>query len=158
MNADETQVIVRIRDKSTEPIQFDLYARGVGRPLKQKRQLYPRAQKCDRSILRSRSLYTTTPGEHTFQLDAIFDLTNEKKVYVQVNGHPGIAKMQDLARMFVRWPNIDKNIEPTVNTCNGCQSYGESPKKAPLLSWVLPDRPWTRLQVDFVVPAWEKCL
>lgn len=68
------------------------------------------------------------------------------------NSHPGMAKMKARARMFVWWPNIDKDIELTVKACNICQSHGPAQKHAPLHPWVWPDRPWSRLHVDFAGP------
>ena len=36
-------------------------------------------------------------------------------------GHPGATKMKMLARSFVWWPQIDKDLEDTVKTCDACQ-------------------------------------
>ena len=36
--------------------------------------------------------------------------------------HPGIVKMKNTARRVVWWPNIDKDIEDYVKSCDNCQS------------------------------------
>ena len=34
--------------------------------------------------------------------------------------HPGIARMKALARGYVWWPGLDKNIEDCVKECTTC--------------------------------------
>ena len=36
-------------------------------------------------------------------------------------GHPGISRMKSLARSFIWWPNIDKDLETHVKHCTACQ-------------------------------------
>ena len=42
-------------------------------------------------------------------------------------GHPGIAHMKKIARMFVWWPHMDSNIETCVKSCSECQSQRPAP-------------------------------
>ena len=44
-------------------------------------------------------------------------------------GHPGMARMKGLARMFVWWPGLYQDIEQTVRGCSECQ-------------WSWPSRLW----------------
>ena len=37
------------------------------------------------------------------------------------SAHPGMTKMKSLARMYVWWPGLDKDIEESVRLCNECQ-------------------------------------
>ena len=37
--------------------------------------------------------------------------------------HPGIVRMKSLARSYVFWPGIDKDIEQLVKQCSGCQTH-----------------------------------
>ena len=63
-------------------------------------------------------------------------------------GHPGIARMKSLARMYVWWPGINKDIEQAVQKCAECQLHQATPPPAPLHPWVWPKRPWARLHLD----------
>ena len=35
--------------------------------------------------------------------------------------HSGIVRMEGLARLYVCWPGIDRQIEQVVRDCDGCQ-------------------------------------
>ena len=37
------------------------------------------------------------------------------------DGHPGIWAMRALARFYVWWPNIDRDVEQHVRGCDPCQ-------------------------------------
>lgn len=67
-------------------------------------------------------------------------------------GHPGIFRMKNLARSYVYWPNIDKDIENTVKICSKCALAGKSPIKTLLHSWPLPNGPWERIHIDYAGP------
>ena len=66
--------------------------------------------------------------------------------------HVGIVKMKSFARRYVYWPNIDKDIEHLVKTCDTCQSSQPSPGPAPLHPWEYPSSPWSRVHVDYAGP------
>ena len=36
--------------------------------------------------------------------------------------HPGISRMKSLARSYVWWPNIDRDLETKAKQCRSCQS------------------------------------
>ena len=72
--------------------------------------------------------------------------------------HPGMTKMKGLARMFVWWPGLDKDIERNVRLCQACQSTQNSPPVAPLHPWHWPTRPWTRLHMDYAGPICGKMI
>lgn len=77
----------------------------------------------------------------------------QKKILKQLHtGHPGIVRMKALARCYVYWPNIDKDIAQTVKECSTCAAVAPAPVKAPLSSWPVPDRPWSRIHVDYAGP------
>ena len=67
-------------------------------------------------------------------------------------GHPGMARMKSLARMYVWWPGIGDDIEKTVRQCTDCQLHQSTPAVAPLNPWQWPTRPWARLHLDFAGP------
>ena len=66
--------------------------------------------------------------------------------------HPGMTRMKCLARSFLWWPGLDKDIENLVKSCLPCQSEKPSPAAAPLHPWVWPTKPWQRIHVDFAGP------
>ena len=68
-------------------------------------------------------------------------------------GHPGMTKMKSLARMYVWWPNLENDIERSVQLCHHCQEQQSAPPVAPLQPWKWPSRPWVRLHMDFVGPV-----
>ena len=67
-------------------------------------------------------------------------------------GHPGISRMKSLARSFVWWPGLDKSLELKVKTCNACQRSQSLPTVAPIQPWEWPERPWSRLHIDYAGP------
>ena len=67
--------------------------------------------------------------------------------------HVGINKTKALARSYVWWHNIDKDIENRVRTCKSCQIHGNNPVKTPIHSWETPAGPWDRLHIDFAGPV-----
>ena len=69
-------------------------------------------------------------------------------------GHLGMTKMKLLARMYVWWPGIDRDIEDSVRTCSQCQANQSLPPVAPLHLWGWPMRPWTRLHIDYAGPLY----
>ncbi|XP_062513311.1 uncharacterized protein K02A2.6-like [Corticium candelabrum] len=60
--------------------------------------------------------------------------------------------MKGLARSFVWWPGIDKELERVVKGCHTCQVHRKLPALAPLHPWAQADRAWSRLHIDFAGP------
>ena len=60
--------------------------------------------------------------------------------------------MKQLARAYIWWPGLDKNIEDQVKQCSVCQETQSSPPKSPLLPIRWPSRPWSRVHVDLAGP------
>lgn len=71
-------------------------------------------------------------------------------------GHTGIVKMKSIARNYVYWPNIDKDIEKKAHSCNGCHQTRKMPTSAQLHPWEWPSKPWQRLHIDFAGPFLNK--
>ena len=67
-------------------------------------------------------------------------------------GHPGISRMKSLARSFVWWPGLDKSLEQKVKTCDASLTSRNLPAVAPIQPWEWPERPWSRLYVDYAGP------
>ena len=47
------------------------------------------------------------------------------------DGHPGMTRMKALARMFVWWPEIDKDTENSVVSCPNCKENQSTPQAYP---------------------------
>uniref|UniRef100_A0A5S6QH47 RNA-directed DNA polymerase n=1 Tax=Trichuris muris TaxID=70415 RepID=A0A5S6QH47_TRIMR len=67
-------------------------------------------------------------------------------------GHPGIVRMKGLARAYVWWPGIDKQIEDRVKQCQACQESRHDPPKAPTHPWEVTRAPWSRVHLHFAGP------
>ena len=70
--------------------------------------------------------------------------------------HPGVSRMKALARSYVWWPKLDKEVEDTVKACTTCQEHRNVPAPAPLHPWDWPDKPWSRIHVDYAGPFMGK--
>ena len=75
----------------------------------------------------------------------------QESVLIELHGgHPGIARMKALSRSFVWWPEIDKDIEDMIKSCEECQQCRPTPAVAPLHPWKWPTRPC--LHIDYAGP------
>ncbi|KFD45527.1 hypothetical protein M513_13596 [Trichuris suis] len=57
-----------------------------------------------------------------------------------------------MARFYVWWPGLDRDIERMVSGCLTCQKYQRDPPEVPLVSWNMPSEPWARLHMDLAGP------
>ncbi|KAK6764770.1 hypothetical protein RB195_024917 [Necator americanus] len=67
-------------------------------------------------------------------------------------GHPGMARMKMLARGYVYWTNINRDIEEAARHCCNCQEAAKMPKKTVLNSWTTEKKPWDRIHIDYAGP------
>ena len=67
--------------------------------------------------------------------------------------HPGMSRMKALARSYVWWAGLDKDIELTVSECQLCQSLRADPPKADIHPWIFPKAPWSRIHIDYAGPV-----
>ena len=72
------------------------------------------------------------------------------------DAHPGIARMKALAGSLVWWPGIDAALEDKVKTCSICQESRAAPAEANLHPWDWPEKPWSRLHLDYAGPLQGK--
>ncbi|XP_063961269.1 uncharacterized protein K02A2.6-like [Lytechinus pictus] len=63
--------------------------------------------------------------------------------------HSGVVAMKAVARGFMFWPGIDKEIEQISSRCSVCQNVRSKPPRVPLETWRWPARPFQRVHVDF---------
>ena len=67
-------------------------------------------------------------------------------------GHLGTVKLKSLARSYVWWLGIDKQIEDITKACARCHTVKNAPSPAPLHPREWPSAPWQRVHVDFAGP------
>ena len=70
--------------------------------------------------------------------------------------HPGMVKMKAVARSYLWWPGVDKDLEECAKSCLSCQAVKSAPAVAPLHPWVWPAKPWQRIHIDFAGPFMGK--
>lgn len=63
--------------------------------------------------------------------------------------HMGIVKTKSLARSYIHWPNIDKDIEFMIKSCEPCQLTQPNPEKSSLIPWTPTESAWKRIHIDF---------
>uniref|UniRef100_A0AAG5DNZ1 RNA-directed DNA polymerase n=1 Tax=Anopheles atroparvus TaxID=41427 RepID=A0AAG5DNZ1_ANOAO len=68
------------------------------------------------------------------------------------HGHPGVQRMKSLARSYVYWPMLDKEIAELVATCNACSLAAKSPPRSSPVPWPEVTTPWQRVHVDYAGP------
>ena len=66
--------------------------------------------------------------------------------------HPGVSRMKSVARSYMWWPGLDKEVEQLAKSCQPCQAVKQAPSKTPLHPWVWPSKPWQRVHLDFAGP------
>ena len=63
----------------------------------------------------------------------VVPVAGQAKVIEELHqGHPGITRMKGLARSFVWWPGMDKQLKEKVRSCTSCQQKQNAPPVAPL--------------------------
>ena len=93
----------------------------------------------DGCLLRGSRVIVPSPG-HSLVLSQLHET------------HPGISRMKSLARCYVWWPGIDKDIENVVATCQNCQENSIAPPQSVVHPWECPKSPWIRVHVDHAGP------
>ncbi len=67
-------------------------------------------------------------------------------------GHPGVVRMKAIARSYMWWSGLDKDVENQAKSCLPCQEQKSNPPAAPLHTWQWPTTPWKRIHTDFAGP------
>src|SRR5436190_11254693 len=60
--------------------------------------------------------------------------------------------MKMLARNYVWWPGIDKNIENLALSCQTCVEYNKTPPRVVDHPWEEAIEPWARIHIDYAGP------
>ncbi|XP_008180189.1 uncharacterized protein K02A2.6-like [Acyrthosiphon pisum] len=67
--------------------------------------------------------------------------------------HMGTVKMKSVARSYIWWPGIDKDIQNITKSCVACLAHSNNPPKSVLHSWPWPEGPSQRVHLDFLGPV-----
>ena len=83
-----------------------------------------------------------------------------RKALLQVlhQSHAGASRMKSLARSYFWWPGLDADLERMAGACEQCRRHLKSPPVSPLQTWPWPDKPWSRIHVDYAGPFEGKML
>lgn len=85
-----------------------------------------------------------------YKYRVVIPIKLQKRVLRELHeGHLGVVKMKSIARNFVFWANIDKDIEVVGQNCEACRSVRDAPPRTTLHPWEFPAAPWQRLHADF---------
>jgi RNase H-like domain found in reverse transcriptase/Reverse transcriptase (RNA-dependent DNA polymerase)/Integrase zinc binding domain/Integrase core domain len=63
--------------------------------------------------------------------------------------HLGLTRMKQIARQFVYWQGINKDVELFVRQCESCQILRKDDKKKVYGKWPEPAAPFERVHIDF---------
>jgi hypothetical protein len=66
--------------------------------------------------------------------------------------HMGMGSTKALARNYVWWPKMDKDIEDLVRHCTSCQINQRKPARSAPHPWKEPSGPWERVHMDYAGP------
>ena len=66
------------------------------------------------------------------------------------DGHLGISKCRERANQGVWWPRMSQDIQDKVSSCKYCLEKRPAQPSEPLLTSVLPERPFERIAVDIM--------
>ena len=87
----------------------------------------------------------------------IFPKALTRKVLEELHReHMGVAKMKRLARSYVWWQGITKDLETLAKACTQCSAVKQAPATALMHPWAWPHGPWERLHIDFAGPFMGK--
>ena len=118
---------------------------------------WPSTKECDPNIqpfLQRQNEISIEQGCVLWGLRVVIPTTLQGDILRELHEtHLGMTKMKAVARSYVWWPNLDKQIEGVVSSCQVCQSMRADPPTASVHPWTFPSKPWSRLHADFAGPV-----
>ncbi|XP_003739296.1 uncharacterized protein K02A2.6-like [Galendromus occidentalis] len=71
-------------------------------------------------------------------------------------GHYGSEKMKSLARRYVWWHGIDRDIANITLSCTACLTHARNPPREVIHNWEPPATPFQRIHLDYAGPVQGK--
>ncbi|XP_054287784.1 uncharacterized protein K02A2.6-like [Macrosteles quadrilineatus] len=97
--------------------------------------------------------YTLHKGCVFRGIRVVIPSTLQKEVLKELHvGHLGMTKMKAMARSYLYWKNVDRDIEELVRNCKICSQKRNEPPKDRNHPWEEPSGPWERIHLDFLGP------
>ena len=62
--------------------------------------------------------------------------------------HLGMEKCKLRARSIMYWPGLSRDIEDMISRCSVCAKFRRCNQREPLMSHLVPNRPWSKLGSD----------
>ena len=114
---------------------------------------YPRYEKWPEHISQELIAYFTKTNELSVENDIIMwglrvviPSCYRHKILSELHkNHPGMSRMKSLGRS----PNIDKEVEKLVKTCEVCEKLSNNTNKSLPHPWDGPIQPMDRVHIDF---------
>ncbi|GBN69352.1 Uncharacterized protein K02A2.6 [Araneus ventricosus] len=115
-----------------------------------------RALREGRHLQEREAQYTIEDGNILYGQRVCIPKKYQKNVLDELHtGHLGMVKMKTLARSFVYWKEIEKDIEEAARNCVDCARHKTDLAKAKVHYWEYPSMPWERIHIDSAEPIFE---
>ncbi|GAA55633.1 hypothetical protein CLF_108552 [Clonorchis sinensis] len=110
-----------------------------------------------RKLFQRRSSLSVVNGCLLFGDRIVLPTELRQRVLAQFHsGHPGISFMKPLARSYVYWPGMDEHMEQVCRSCFRCAAVQKLPNRQLPQPWPQPEKPWSRIHMDFAGPINEQ--
>ena len=102
-----------------------------------------------KSLYAHRASLSVTDGLLLFASRIVIPSSMRPEILDRIHdGHQGITKCLERARLGVWWPGITNDIKRIVNMCSHCAEKRPTQRHEPLMSTPLPQGPWLRVGID----------
>ena len=102
-----------------------------------------------RELYAHRGMLSVTDGLLVFGNRIVIPVANRPEILNRIHdGHQGITKSLERARLGVWWPGLTADVKRIVSVCEHCQTARPTQRKEPLLPTPLPQGPWQRVGAD----------
>uniref|UniRef100_A0A8C5D830 Gypsy retrotransposon integrase-like protein 1 n=1 Tax=Gouania willdenowi TaxID=441366 RepID=A0A8C5D830_GOUWI len=130
-------------------VSADTSSYGLGDVLLQlhEEQRKPEAY-CSRCLTEAEKHYTQIKKEYLAGAIVIPRTLRAEILQKIHDGHQGLTKCRDRANASVWWPGLFVEVKNTVESHQTCQEQKRAHQREPLISTLLPNRPWKRIALD----------